>query len=64
MNIDAKSLTTTDYKTVEEYLGDLKDIEEKLKKIQLQLKQRMKFIRMVFILKFKGYLKKQLFKVT
>ncbi len=40
MNIDTKSLTGTNYKTVEEYLGDLKDIEDKLKKIAVTAKAK------------------------
>lgn len=40
MNIDTKSLTGTTYSTVEEYLTDLKDIEDKLKKIAVTAKSK------------------------
>jgi hypothetical protein len=40
MNIDTKSLTGSTYTTVEEYLTDLKDIEDKLKKIAVTAKSK------------------------
>ena len=40
MNIDTKSLAGTTYTTVEEYLTDLKDIENKLKKIAATAKSK------------------------
>jgi hypothetical protein len=40
MNIDIKSLTGTVYSTVEEYLIDLKEIEDKLKKIAVTAKSK------------------------
>lgn len=40
MNIDAKSLTGTNYETVEDYLNDLKDIEDKLRKIAVAAKSK------------------------
>lgn len=40
MNIDTKSLIGTTYSTVEEYLTDLKDIEDKLKKIAVTAKSK------------------------
>lgn len=40
MNIDSKSLLGTTYKNVEEYQNDLKDIEEKLRKIAVTAKSK------------------------
>ncbi len=40
MNIDSKSLVGTTYKTVEEYQNDLKEIEEKLKKVAVTAKSK------------------------
>lgn len=40
MNIETKSLTGTNYKTVDEYLNDLKDIDDKLKKISVTAKSK------------------------